>query len=64
VIGQETIVNFSVSPGSNSIVIKAQGDYSAAPKLTKVTILGAGKGDEVKEVEVRVDLSKGGEIKW
>jgi hypothetical protein len=46
------------------MTIEAEGEYVAMPRMRKVTVLGAGQRDEVKEIEVDIDLSKGGEIKW
>lgn len=58
------MVKFSVSAGSSAVKITAEGDYENAPKLTKVTVLGAGKGDDSKEMDVSLDLSGNGEVKW
>lgn len=57
--GSETIVDFSAS--ARKLVIKAKGDYTAAPKLTKITIM---EEEQETRLDVSVDLTKGREVPY
>jgi hypothetical protein len=57
--GSETIVNFSAS--ARKLLIKAQGDYTAAPTLTKITIM---EEEQETRLDVSLDLTKGGEVPY
>ena len=49
---------------SKTLTIKSTGDYAGAPMMTKVTVLGAGEGDEEKVITGKLDLSRGGSVVW
>jgi hypothetical protein len=63
--GRETLVTFSVLAGSKTLNVTADGKYDEAPRLTRVTVLGVDgyNGERVIELD-RLDLAKGGTVKW
>lgn len=63
-LGDQTIMTFSVTSGSQKLSIKAEGKYKNAPRIIKVTILGSNAKDEAKVVDVKGDIREGGEVEW